>query len=294
MAKFTWSETFLSIEGEGSCDYAGSGTLYARFTNCNFTCRGFNNPDMKEITNEVLGFDPKKISTVQEIEEINIGCDSIYAWDSRFKHMWKTGTEDDLIDELESLTPTGTLYAKNGKPYIFSATGGEPSLRLKTLPTLFNHPRMDPINIIIFETNCSVDLKQEHIDKLNEWANVRPERKIVWSNSPKLQISGHSRKEAIRPSVALAQRQMNPDNFTQYFKFVSDGSDEGFNEIRSVMEEYYDVGIPKDVNVYVMPMACTEEQQRTIMRTVADKCIEEGYIYCHRIHNTVYENAIGK
>ena len=49
MAKFRWSEIFLSIEGEAK--YSGWPTVYIRFAGCNFECRGFNNPDNVEITN---------------------------------------------------------------------------------------------------------------------------------------------------------------------------------------------------------------------------------------------------
>ena len=60
------------------------------------------------------------------------------------------------------------------------------------------------------------------------------------------------------------------------------------------MEDYYAGGVPEDVDIFIMPMACTEDQQKEIMTEVADMCIERGYIFCLRIHNTVYSNAIGK
>jgi organic radical activating enzyme len=289
MAKYEWVETFLSIEGEAK--YSGRPTAYVRFTKCNFTCQGFNNPDMKEITNEVLGFDPLEMKDLSDIPEINIGCDSIYAWDNRFKHLWKTGDEHELAEELTNLLPGATwVNPIGGTRAILSLTGGEPTSRAKFIPTLLN--AMPDVRHVLVETNCSVPLQQKFITALTEWATAC-DGLITWSNSPKLSISGEPREKAIQPAIAMMQREMG-SNFDQYFKFVCGDTDAEFDEVAEVMELYYAAGIPRDVDVFIMPMCCTEDQQRPIMMAVADKCLERGYIYCHRIHNTVYENAIGK
>jgi hypothetical protein len=42
------------------------------------------------------------------------------------------------------------------------------------------------------------------------------------------------------------------------------------------MELYYDGGLPRDAEVWLMPEACDNEQQMKIARGIAEKCIEEG------------------
>lgn len=297
-AKYDWVETFISIEGEAS--HSGTPTAYVRFTKCNFECRGFNNPEDKKITNEVLGFDPSQYIAVLDLPPITVGCDSIYAWDDRFKHLWKSGDADALIDELEALLPHGKwVHPVTHQPVIFSLTGGEPTLRAKFLPELLNHPRMAECQHVLIETNCSVPLTDKFIKALAEWLNDNPARRWTWSNSPKLACSGEQHDKAIRPDIAMKQFQLfsevtNPWQVEQYFKFVVDGSDESFDEVERVMAEYWAAGIPNQTQIHCMPMACVEEQQQEIAQIVADKCIQRGMRYCHRVHNTVYENAIGK
>lgn len=296
MAQYEWVETFISIEGEAS--HAGTPTVYVRFTKCNFECRGFHNPEMNEITNEVLGFDPTKFIKVTDLPPIEIGCDSIYAWDDRFKHLWKKGDADALIDELEALLPLGRwIHPVTHQPVIFSLTGGEPTLRAKFIPELLNHPRMKDCRHILTETNCSVPLTDKFIVALTEWLGADPQRRWTWSNSPKLACSGEQHDKAIRPDIAMKQYRLlqdRPSQTEQYFKFVVDGTDESFDEIERVMAEYWAAGIPLSTQIHCMPMACVEDQQQAIAQIVADKCIQRGMRYCHRVHNTVYENAIGK
>src|SRR5208282_1314420 len=106
MAQYEWSEVFLSIEGEAR--YSGHPTIYIRFARCNFQCKGFNNP-----TNDVepdgyatlmdpkgTVFEPKNYKTLQEIPLIHKGCDSQYAVNPKFAHMWHKGDEKELAAEV--------------------------------------------------------------------------------------------------------------------------------------------------------------------------------------------------
>lgn len=296
MAKFEWSEIFTSIEGEAQ--YVGHATTYVRFVKCNFTCQGFNNPEMKEITNEVLGFNPADIKTLDKCPPIEIGCDSIYSWDDRFKHMWHKGDENELADAIMEKVPHNQWTNPISKqPTIFSITGGEPTLRAKFIPALLNTPQFADLRHLLIETNCSVPLKQSFIDELNTWLYSHPERKyrrITWSNSPKLAVSGEPWDKAIRPEVAMMQRGTDQRFSDQYFKFVCGADQRDFDEVKKAMAAYYEAGVPEFVEIYIMPVACTEEQQQEIAAQVADMCIDHGFIYCHRVHNSVYKNAIGK
>jgi len=291
MAKYEWSEVFLSIEGEAK--YSGHPTAYIRFVKCNFTCQGFNNPEMVEITNDVLGFNPSEVKSLNECPPIEIGCDSIYSWDKRFKHMWHKGDENELATALMEVVPHGEwMNPVTGLPTILSLTGGEPTLRAKAIPTLLATKQFECLRHILIETNCAVPLKQSFIDEMNEWANAIATRKLTWSNSPKLSASGEVWEKAIKPEIAVMQNKVLKSE--QYFKFVCSNSEEEFDEVEKAMEEYHKAGIPRRAPVYIMPMACTEAQQETIAADVAEMCLDRGYIYCHRVHNSVFANAIGK
>ncbi|PPD54358.1 MAG: hypothetical protein CTY12_03440 [Methylotenera sp.] len=296
MAKFSWSEVFMSIEGEGP--YSGWPTVYIRFTGCNMECRGFNNPEMLDTTStNVLGFDPTDYSNINDIPLISKGCDSIYAWDEKFKHMWFTGSENELAIVVKSTIPHHEWRnptSASELPVILSLTGGEPTLRGKTIPTLLDHPLMLDVHILLIETNCSVPLHPSFLEYLENWVK-QPEKRLIWSNSPKLSISGEPRDKAIRPEIARAQLDIassRDHTVEQYFKFVC-ASEEDFNEVEEVMNMYHINGISYSTPVYIMPAACLEEQQQNIAASIADLCIKRGYIYCHRIQNSVFGNGVG-
>lgn len=293
---FVWNEIFRSQEGEGP--WSCRNVIYLRMSGCNFECRGFNNPENKVITNEVLGFDPKNFISVTELPPITIGCDSIYAWDKRFAHMWKRSTTNEVIDEFEKLLPHGKwVHPKTQQPYILSLTGGEPTNHQLKLPILFHHERMDDLRHILIETNCSVDLKDSFIEDICAWLAADSRRRWTWSNSPKLSISGERKEEAIRPEVAMKQLEVKkrfPAQCDQYFKFVCDASDQSFTEVDNVMVEYHQAGIPVDTEVWIMPVACTDVQQKEIAVDVAEQCLQRGYLFSFRIQNALYANAVGK
>lgn len=296
MAKFEWSETFSSLEGEGP--YAGRSTVYFRTTKCNFKCAGFNNPSCKDTTTiETIGFDPKNYTSLNDLPPIKHGCDSIYSWDNKFSHLWHSGTEDDVAKAIIDLLPNRSFIYPNGKDIILSITGGEPTLRAKALPAVFNHPLLKDCKHILIETNCAVPLTHKFIGDINEWLSANSERKWTWSNSPKLSASGESWSQAINPSIAkmqlLATGREGCNQMDQYFKFVCNGSDQSFEEVEKAMSEYYAAGIPTNVDVYIMPEACQQEDQQEVACDVAKQCIRRGYIYCHRVHLDVFGNTPG-
>lgn len=297
MAKYEWSEVFYSIEGEAK--YAGHPTVYARFALCNFQCKGFGNPEKLDTTKiDVLGFDPAEYKDIYTIPLITRGCDSIYSWDPKFKHMWRKTDEVELANEILSLLPGKSFVMPSGKRTILSLTGGEPTLRAKFLPTLFNTPELAECKHILIETNCAVPLKREFIMEINKWLADDPDRKWTWSNSPKLSESGEKWEDAIRPEIAVMQtlatsREFQKPQVDQYFKFVCGPSDEAFAEVERAMDAYYAAGIPRDVEVYIMPIACQDKDQAAIASKVAQQCMNRGYIYCHRVHLDVFGNAPG-
>jgi 7-carboxy-7-deazaguanine synthase len=313
MAKYEWSEVFMSIEGEAR--YSGHPTIYVRFARCNFQCRGFNNPtnDVQPDGYATLGFEPKAFKTIHEIPLIHRGCDSQYAVNPEFAHMWGQGDEKQLAKLVIDTLPHNTFVnPETRKRVILSLTGGEPTIRLKFWIPLLEELYQHGMRSVLIETNCAAPLRKKDMEALYIWAqdkyfdesqtskvHVEP-MKFIWSNSPKLRSSGEEWNKAIRPEIAVAQRNPLPPmapaaipRFEQYFKFVCGPTDEDFNEVKQAMEAYYAAGISRSTDVYIMPVACTEEQQQEIASKVAHMCMDKGYIYCHRIQNSVFGNGVG-
>ena len=284
---FKWSETFLSIEGEGP--YSGVPTAYVRLVGCNLTCL-FNMPNNEEyVSNELLGFDPDNYDDVSEIPPIVHGCDSIYSWDMRFSHMWKRGTALDIINELEDLLPDKNWHHPKTKlQYFMSITGGEPLLHWKSLPELLNHHRLVYVPKII-ETNGSFCPPEEF------WNEVWNETfyDIIWSISPKLESSSKM-PNSISFNASFIENIVDKPFKDMYFKFVVNGPEQ-LKEVEQYLQYLNDRKINvSPERIYLMPEGCTTDQQNNVAEIVAEMCIERGYRYCHRVHLDVYGNAIGK
>lgn len=318
MATYEWSEVFMSIEGEAR--YSGHPTVYIRFARCNFQCALFNNPNKEVEPNgyATLDFSPKAYQTLAEIPLLHKGCDSQYAVNPEFSHMWHKGDEHALAAEVLKVLPHNTFQNPvTGKRVVLSLTGGEPTIRLKfwvpILEELYKHGMRD----VLIETNCAAPMRDKDLEELYHWVagknvqnmtkppiNERDLVKIIWSNSPKLSSSGEVWNKAIRPEIAFKQAYWSDPSRAacvmtkrgateQYFKFVCGPNEEDFAEVAKAMQAYHDAGIPKVSDVYIMPVACTEEQQQEISAKVATMCMERGYIYCHRIQNSVFGNGVG-
>lgn len=309
MTQYEWSEVFMSIEGEAR--YSGHPTVYIRFSRCNFKCPLFNNhnKDLQDDGYATLGFDPKDFKTIHEIPLLKSGCDSQYSVNDKFKHMWHKGDEKLLAAEVLKVLPHNSFVnPTTGKRVILSLTGGEPTIRLKFWVPILEELYAHGMRSVLIETNCAAPLREKDVDALYQWCVAKDyndinHMKIIWSNSPKLTSSGEVWKDAIKPQIALAQtnpmfrsiygRQYGPVAVEQYFKFVCGPCESDFAEVEKAMAAYYEAGIFRGADVYIMPVACTEEQQQEISAKVAAMCIDRGYIYCHRIQNSVFGNGVG-
>ena len=287
--KLRVSEAFYSIEGEALM--TGVPTLFLRLFGCNFTCSGFGN---KEEGN------PRVIPiTIEKLDDFvpTYGCDSIYAWHPSYKHLTKDYPVDELAAHLVSLLPNGSVVnARNGSTPILSLTGGEPTLHQRGIIELLNEPALADFSKLLIETNCAVTLKQDFLAALDNWTKASPKRFVMWSNSPKLSLSGEAEADAIRPDIMLAQMQVARS--VQYVKFVSDGSVESFDEIARVVATYKEFHAASNQHfdgecVYVMPVGATLEEQDLVQKDVALRCMEYGYNFCSRVHVTVFKNSIG-
>lgn len=286
------SELFRSIEGEGP--YSGRTTIYARFARCNFSCPHFNNHN--KLTTPTgyapLNFVPADYNNLQDIPIVEMGCDSQYAVNPAFAHMWKKMSVQELAQGLCDLLPVPG-WTGGTVPTILSLTGGEPTLRWKQIIELINHPFLSEVKHVLIETNCAVPINQRFIDAISAWLDADLDRRWTWSNSPKLSSSGEQWQKAIRPEIAKAQTHYITPRVDQYFKFVCGPDQNDFDEVKKAMSEYHAGGIRKSSPVYVMPASAILEQQTSTSAQVAEMCMQHGFIYCHRVHLDVYGNAIG-
>jgi organic radical activating enzyme len=283
--KITTSELFYSPQGEGPL--TGRPQVWARVAKCNFQCQGFNNPkNVDTTTNEGLGFDPTEYKTLQELPPISVGCDSIYSWDDRFKHMWTTWTLEELANALLEQTPEGKWTRNIG----LTLTGGEPTSRMKAIVELMKLPKFNDLMWLTFETNCSVPLMDKHMADLWNWKLRKPGRQLVWSNSPKLRYTGEPWEKAINPAVAAQQRKTGG---YQYFKFVVEPTKESFDEVEEAMAAYYEGGTPEETEIWIMPVGGLLEQQQEVDRWITEETSRRGWNTSLRAHIYVFGNEIG-
>jgi 7-carboxy-7-deazaguanine synthase len=292
------SEIFISLEGEGP--FTAHPTAYIRFGRCNFKCPEFNNHNSERDSKGYapLGFVPGDFQKLTDIPLITKGCDSQYAVNPTFAHMWEKLTTDELVDRLIDLLPHKSwTHPRTGLPVILSLTGGEPTLKWKFIPEILNHPKMAGCKHVLVETNCAVPFKREFTMNISQWLMADNTRTWTWSNSPKLVASGEVWEEAIRPEIAMKQLEVIGDGtrgrVNQYFKFVVGPRDRDFSEVKLAMEEYFAAGIPNNTPIWIMSEACTQEQQQAIAQAVAKMCLEEGFIFCYRLQNGLFGNGVG-
>ncbi len=298
MRKVEVSEIFYSLEGEGPD--SGCPTVYIRFARCNKKCPKWNNPndDLADDGYAKLDFDPKDFAQLDHVPLIHKGCDSQYAVNPKFAHMWYSYSASELMEQVLDTVPQNRFTNTNTyQPIIMSLTGGEPTLYMKFIvEELLQTESMRWCRHLLFETNCSVPIKKEHMEALYKWAKMSGS-KITWSNSPKLSDSGETWKSSIKPAIAKMQHHAadyHPGvKMNQYFKFVHDGSAQATEEVQRAMNEYYEAGVPRSVDVILMPAACTAEQQIEVQQRVADICMELGYRFSIRLQSVLWGNLVG-
>ena len=145
--KYTYSEIFHSIQGEGH--YTGVPTAWIRFFLCNLQCDGFGQkfptkPDTYELP--YADFDAHSVDRVEDLPVWEKGCDSSYTWSKKFKHLMGQATGAELAQKIVDImknehNPEGFfrhplsgqhnhLCITGGELNLFSSTGGLSILRL--------------------------------------------------------------------------------------------------------------------------------------------------------------------
>lgn len=286
------SEVFFSIEGEGIL--TGFPTLFVRSFGCNFTCSGFGQPpktavDIPLQRSLFTGRDFQSgLQSLKDFVVAPIGCDSAYSWAPEYKHLAQQYDVEHLVAEIRRILPANA-FLNRLKPTL-SLTGGEPMLHQKFWTEFVRHPFIQQFDRILIETNGSVHITKDFTQALLRWSACN-EKSVIWANSPKLSLSGEPRHRAVRPLAILSQRESSS---IQYFKFVTDGSEDSVAEIKDVISEYeYSVGPIEGPAIQLMPVGATKDQQEELQRRVAEVCMAEGFVLCSRVHIWIFGNSVG-
>ena len=295
--KLRYSEAFYSVQGEGK--FVGVPSVFLRTFGCNFRCMNFglgrNEPMRDEKLKNGIKHNPEVkalldnniIDTVEKFEDLPIihtGCDTYASIYPEFKKFMMDKTVDEVVEHLLSLTPEGSWTMKNGQDVHLVITGGEPLLWQKFWPSLFDHPRMEDLKNVTFETNCTQPLQAD----FNTYLNTQRTFELTWSCSPKLTVSGESWDDAIRPEVASSYYDVIGSDI--YFKFVvADATD--VDEVTQAVAQYRALGI--ECPVYIMPLGGRSEEYSLNTQTVAELAMERGWRYSPRLHVDIFGNAWG-
>lgn len=281
MSKIKVAELFYSIQGEGR--YMGVPSVFLRTFGCNFKCQGFGMP-RGELSNEAESIDPSLYSEYKSLPLVSTGCDSYASWDPRFKHLSPLLDTSAIADAI-----VDTLPHKEWQDEHLVITGGEPLLGWqKAYPDLLDHPKMQGLKEITFETNGTMRLTSAFKEYLVKWSMPTMEfnREITFSVSAKLPCSGEPWKDAIKPSVVVDYQNYG----YVYLKFVV-ASEEDLKDAERAVEEYRAAGFTGPV--YIMPVGGVERVYTLNNRAVAEMAMRKGWRYSDRLQVPLFKNEWG-
>jgi len=295
--KLRYSEAFYSVQGEGK--FVGVPSVFLRTFGCNFRCMNFGTGETKDrwtlhkegkrYNDEVKALIDNKVhETTEKFEDLPIihtGCDTYASIYPEFKDFNKLAEVDEVVEHLLSLTPNGKWTQDNGQDIHLIMTGGEPLLAWQKLYIdLFEHPRMQDLKNVTFETNTTQKLHDDFFNYLKNQNRFN----ITWSCSPKLSVSGETWDTAILPNVA--SQYASVDGSDIYLKFVV-ANQEDFAEVTRAVEEYRGAGV--QCPVYLMPLGGRSEEYNLNVKEVAEACMERGWRFTPRLHISLFGNAWG-
>jgi organic radical activating enzyme len=288
--KLRYSEAFYSIQGEGK--YVGVPSVFLRTFGCNFRCMNFGlprgtekgryNPEVAKLIEDGVHESTK---TFTDLPLVGTGCDTYASIYPEFKHLMMDRTVDEVVEHLLSLIPNGKWTQDNGQDIHLIMTGGEPLLAWQRLYIeLFEHPGMQDLKHVTFETNTTQFLHKE----FKEYLSNQKRFEITWSCSPKLSVSGERWEDAINPPVAIDYTGVTGSDV--YLKFVvADQVD--VEEVDRAVSEFRAAGI--ECPVYLMPVGGRTEGYNLTVKEVAKLAMEKGWRFTPRLHITLFGNAWG-
>jgi organic radical activating enzyme len=282
MSKIKIAELFYSIQGEGR--YMGVPSVFLRTFGCNFKCQGFGMP-RGELSNEAENINPALYTEYKSLPLVSTGCDSYASWDPRFKHLSPLLSTDAIADAI-----VDTLPHKEWRDEHLVITGGEPLLGWqKAYPDLLEHPKMDKLKEITFETNGTMRLTKDFKEYLKNWKWKHEgfiDREITFSVSAKLPCSGEPWDDAIKPEVVCSYEEFG----TVYLKFVI-ATEQDFKDAECAIAAYRAAGF--EGHVYLMPVGGVESVYAMNNRNVADLAMKHGLRYSDRLQVPLFKNEWG-
>ena len=282
MSKIKIAELFYSIQGEGR--YMGVPSVFLRTFGCNFKCAGFGMPRGELSTEaEQLAIiqDITPFKTYDELPLVSTGCDSYASWHPSFKDLSPVLTSDAIADRIMEILPNNQWADAH-----LVITGGEPLLGWqRAYPDLLEHPKMQDLKEITFETNGTQDLTPEFLNYLQGWARWK-NREITFSVSAKLPCSGEKWEDAIRTDVVCAYEKVG----TVYLKFVI-ATEQDLADAETAIAEYRAAGFTG--HVYLMPVGGVESVYALNNRAVAIMAMNKGLRYSDRLQVPLFKNEWG-
>ena len=284
MSKIKIAELFYSIQGEGR--YMGVPSVFLRTFGCNFKCAGFGMPrgELSAEAENIAVQHALKPYTQYEDLPVSTGCDSYASWHPDFKDLSPMLTSDAIAERIMEIIPFGEWRDEH-----LVITGGEPLLGWqRAYPDLLNHPKMEGLKEITFETNGTQKLTLEFKEWLIEWqmphVDFTPE--VTFSVSAKLPCSGEKWEDAICPEVVCEYEEVG----TAYLKFVI-ATEQDFADAECAIAAYRAAGFKG--HVYLMPVGGVESVYALNNRTVADLAMKNGLRYSDRLQVPLFKNEWG-
>jgi organic radical activating enzyme len=219
----------------------------------------------------------------KELPLVSTGCDSYASWHPDFKHLSPMLTSDAIVDRIMEIIPHGEWQDEH-----LVITGGEPLLGWqRAYPDLLNHPKMQRLKEITFETNGTQKLSEDFKKYLHNWGiERRGYTSLTFSVSAKLPCSGESWADAIRPDIVCEYEEVG----TTYLKFVI-ATEQDFTDAQRAVQEYRTAGFRG--HVYLMPVGGVESVYALNNRRVADLAMKAGLRYSDRLQVPLFKNEWG-
>lgn len=278
------SELFYSIQGEGR--YMGVPSVFLRTFGCNFTCDGFGMP-RGEKSNErhIVASDIGRYKQYKDLPLVSTGCDSYASWDPRFKDLSPVLTTEGIAEAIVRLLPH-----KEWRDEHLVITGGEPLLGWqKSYPALLDHPLMQDLKDITFETNGTQKLSKEFARYLEKWLRYHTHnffRTVTFSVSAKLPASGEDWRDAIRPETVCEYEEYG----AAYLKFVV-ATEEDIRDAERAEEEFRRKGFRG--YIYIMPVGGVDSVYNLNAKNVALAAMQRGWRYSDRLQVPLFKNEWG-
>ena len=284
MSKIKIAELFYSIQGEGR--YMGVPSVFLRTFGCNFKCAGFGMP-RGELSTEIepIAQRIEEFKTYQELPLVSTGCDSYASWDPRFKDLSPMMESNGIVNRIMEILPHRRWEDEH-----LVITGGEPLLGWqRAYPDLLDHPSMNRLKEITFETNGTQKLTPEFKQYLENW-KLKDKKSwcesITFSVSAKLPCSGEKWEDAICPEIV---REYEDVGYV-YLKFVV-ATEQDVNDAECAVGAYRAAGFTGPV--YIMPVGGVESVYSLNNRTVAELAMKKGWRYSDRLQVPLFKNEWG-